>query len=82
MCINDISIFVEDPLPFSLLLDVEKNLEQVIEESLSKYNIDYQIKEAAGILSEKMTSLECKYLNDGDDLNIYFGPSMSNFIFP
>jgi len=55
------SLFAEEPLPFSLLLDVEKNLEMALNESFSKYDLDYQIKEATGILSLKMTSLECKY---------------------
>ena len=43
---------------------MEKNLEQVIEESIRKCDLDYQVKEATGILSEKLTSLECKYKND------------------
>lgn len=61
----------EDPLPFSLLKDVEDSLEEVLKESLAKYDLDYQIKEATGILTEKMTSLELegKKIEDNyDDL--------------
>ncbi|XP_034249281.1 histone-lysine N-methyltransferase eggless isoform X2 [Thrips palmi] len=48
----------EEPLPFSVLLDLERNLEMALNESFSKYHLDYQIKEATGMLTDKMTSLE------------------------
>lgn len=48
----------EDPLPFSLLQDVDENLEEVLEESFEKYAFDFQIREATKLLATKMTSLE------------------------
>lgn len=48
----------EPPLPFSVLQDVEENLESVLKQTLSKIDLDYQIGEATAYLSEKITSLE------------------------
>ncbi|KAK3912030.1 Histone-lysine N-methyltransferase eggless [Frankliniella fusca] len=57
----------EDPLPFSLLRDVEENLEEVLRESLANFDLDYQIKEATGILTDKMTSLELEGKESDDN---------------
>jgi hypothetical protein len=50
----------EDPLPDDVLSDLQEKLQEVLESTVKKYDLNYQIEESKKILTEKLDELSCK----------------------
>ena len=50
----------EDPLPDDVLSDLQENLQEVLESTVKKYDLNYQVEESKKILTEKLDELSCK----------------------
>lgn len=50
----------EEPLPDDVLSDLQEKLEEVLESTMEKYDLNYQIEESKKILTEKLDGLSCK----------------------
>ena len=50
----------EEPLPDDVLSDLQENLQEVLESTVKKYDLNYQVEESKKILTEKLDELSCK----------------------
>lgn len=47
-------------MPDDVLSDLQENLQEVLESTMKKYDLNYQIEESKKILTEKLDELSCK----------------------
>lgn len=57
----------EEPLPDDVLSDLQEKLEEVLESTMEKYDLNYQIEESKKILTEKLDGLSSAF-KETDDL--------------
>ena len=50
----------EEPLPDDVLSDLQEKLQEVLESTVKKYDLNYQIEESKKILTDKLDDLSCK----------------------
>ena len=47
-------------MPDDVLSDLQENLQEVLESTVKKYDLNYQVEESKKILTEKLDELSCK----------------------